>query len=193
RLRRLEGVYANVPFPERAHFVPTVFDPEHYKKLNTPKEFDIAIFGSAEGLREGYILALQNRYGPRFHHFGGFHAADKSYIGIDDYVSKLNATKIFVNTQTYPENRVQLKGKVREALSCGTFLLENENPESRHYLRDTPTIFFSAIQDLYEKIDYYLAHEDEREAIAQTGHDWYLENHSPQKWAAYLLEHLSLR
>jgi len=192
RLRRREGVYADFPFPEKAHFVPTVFDPDHYKKLDVPKEFDVAIFGSAEGLREGYIFALQQRYGARFHHFGGFHAAEHSYIGVTDYVSKINATKIFVNTQTFPQNRIQLKGKVREALSCGTFLLEGENTESRHYLKDTPTVFFSEIQDLYQKVDYYLEHEDEREATAQISHDWYLENHSPQKWARYLLESMNL-
>lgn len=192
RLQRGEGVYADFPNRERAIFLPTVFDPDHYKKLGLPKQYDIAIFGSAEGLREAYITALAHRYGPRFHHFGGFHAADKSYIGIDDYVHKVNATKIFVNTQTYPQNRVQLKGKVREALSCGTFLLENENPESRHYLKDTPVVFFDAIQDLYQKIDYYLEHEAEREAIAQQAHDWYVENHSPRKWGEAVMAGLGL-
>lgn len=192
KLRNREGVYADFPNVERAHFLPTLFDPDHYRKLEIEKQFDIAIFGSAEGLREGYIFALKQRYGSRFQHFGGYHNAARSYIGIADYVQKLNATKIFVNTQTFPQHRLQLKGKVREALSCGTFLLENENPESRHYLKETPTVFFNEIQDLYQKIDYYLEHEAERERIAQESHNWYVQNHNPRKWAGFLCTQMGL-
>ena len=32
-------------------------------------------------------------------------------------------------------------------------------------------VYYESMEDLLQKIDYYLVHEDEREAIAKNGHD----------------------
>jgi len=59
-----------------------------------------------------------------------------------------------------------------EIPACGGFMLHIDNPEVRS-LFDVPTEIdvFSSPDQLNEKIKYYLAHEDEREAMARKAYD----------------------
>lgn len=104
--------------------------------------------------------------------------AEDKFISIEAYVDAINRAKIVVNTQTYVE-RPQIKARVHEVLSCGGFLLEQDNEESREFLDGTGVALFSDIPDLIAKADYYLAHDAERERIARATHEWYSARHSP--------------
>ncbi len=63
-----------------------------------------------------------------------------------------------------------VKGRVFEAISCGALLLESKNACTPAYF--TPGLHyaeFSGMEDLVEKIRYFLDHEEERERIARAG------------------------
>lgn len=65
----------------------------------------------------------------------------------------------------------QLKGRVFEVLHCGAMLLCDVNHHVSHYLRPgVEYVVYRDYEDLVEKASYYLAHEDERRAIARAGH-----------------------
>lgn len=180
RMRAREApYYQDYGHVERVHWFPTVHDPELYRPSANAeaRTSDVAILGSSEGYRRDVVAALAERFGTRFHHLGG-HMAEDKYVSIEAYVDAINRTKIIVNTQTYL-HRQQIKGRVREVLSCGGFLLEQDNPESREFLEGSGVIFFSDMPDLIAKIDYYLAHDAERERIARATHDWYRARYTP--------------
>ena len=60
--------------------------------------------------------------------------------------------------------------RVFDVLACGGFLLTNYQPEIAEYFEDgAELVMYSSIEDLCEKTAYYLAHEEERRAIAEAG------------------------
>lgn len=133
--------------------------------------------GSAEGHRGEIIAALRQRYGAQFQHRGGQMPGEK-HLSLTEYVEAINAAKITINTQTVPE-RVQVKARVREVLSCGGFLLEEDNSESREFLEDSGVAFFDGTPDLFAKIDAYLADEPRRQEAARTAYEWYRARYTP--------------
>lgn len=179
RLRERQPPYAEYTNLEAVHWLPTICDPDIYRPLDLPKTTEIALFGSSEASRRDMIAALTLRYGPRFRHLGGHFASDQ-FLTLEQYIQGLNQTRIVVNTQTFME-RIQLKARVREVLSCGAFLLEQDNEESRRFLEGSGVVLFGSYPDLFAKIDYYLAHDEERESLARQAHEWYRARYSPDR------------
>jgi len=63
-----------------------------------------------------------------------------------------------------------------DILGCGGFLLTNYQPEIVEYFEDgVDLVIYSDFDDLEAKIDYYLAHEEERVAIAHNGREKVIE------------------
>jgi len=58
-----------------------------------------------------------------------------------------------------------------EVPASGGFMLHERTSEAVHYFEDgKECAFFDDADDLVAKIRYYLAHDDERRAIAEAGH-----------------------
>ena len=61
--------------------------------------------------------------------------------------------------------------RVMDVLACKGFLITNYQPEIADYFEiGKELVVFNDFGDLYEKIDYYLAHEEERREIAEAGY-----------------------
>ena len=73
--------------------------------------------------------------------------------------------------EDFPSNRLF------DALACGTFIISDKIP-SANTLFEGSIVTYDGVDDLKEKIDYYLAHEDERVKIAEKGKRIVLENHT---------------
>lgn len=59
-----------------------------------------------------------------------------------------------------------------DILGAGGFLLSNYQPELLDlFVPDEDFVYYESREDLLQKVDYYLCHEDERQAIARNGHD----------------------
>ena len=71
----------------------------------------------------------------------------------------------------FPSNRLF------DALACGTFVISDKIP-SAETIFDNSIITYENIEDLNEKINYYLSHEDERVKIANKGKKIVLEKHT---------------
>lgn len=191
KIKNKKDVYKDYEFGEKVYWLPTLFDPFVYKKQKLKKEIDIAIFGSAEGTRKKWIDYLSASFPNNFKNIGSL--IDKTLsISKNDYVKKINQTKIFINTQTY-DWREQLKGKIREALMCGVFILEEDNAQTRAFIPEGKgIIYFNSKTDLKEKIEFYLENEKEREKIALEGYEWFKQNYSSKKWTKEILKELRL-
>lgn len=83
----------------------------------------------------------------------------------------------------FKKSRINLNISLRSILSgiplrafdimgCGGFLLSNYQEDFlENFTPGEDFVCYESEQDLLQKIDYYLAHEDERQAIAKNGHD----------------------
>ena len=66
-----------------------------------------------------------------------------------------------------------------EALGSGAFLLSDNIPESQNVFKaGEHFVGYDNFDDMIEKARYYLAHEEERERIAQQGHLEALKKHT---------------
>ncbi len=62
--------------------------------------------------------------------------------------------------------------RAMDILGCGGFLLTNYQEDMlQFFLPDEDFVYYESRQDLMDKIDYYLDHDEERKAIAANGHD----------------------
>ena len=65
--------------------------------------------------------------------------------------------------------------------------MEEEFEEDKHL------VFFRSPEELREKVDYYLSHDQEREEIARTGQRYALEHTSYQQRIRKMLEEITCR
>lgn len=67
--------------------------------------------------------------------------------------------------------------RIFDVLSCGGFCLTNYQPEIAEYFEDgVDLVMYYSMEDLLEKVSYYLEHEEERAQIAENGHRKVMEN-----------------
>jgi spore maturation protein CgeB len=66
-----------------------------------------------------------------------------------------------------------------DIMGCGGFLLTNYQEDMlRFFVPGEDFVFYESVNDLMDKLDYYLSHGDERRAIAQSGHQKVARDHT---------------
>lgn len=104
------------------------------------------------------------------------------YCGSVDYWSEMpkvfHASKINLNF-TIPNIKSGIPLRIWDVLGSGGFLLTNYQAEIPYYFKEgEDLVCFDGIDDMREKIAYYLAHEEERKQIAQNGYEKVKKHHS---------------
>jgi hypothetical protein len=172
-------------------------DPELFARRELPKVHDVLLLGSAEGMRVPLIEHVKanlpshiqfTKAGGLVNSAVGTHelGLTDGWLPLDRYIDTINQSKILVCTQTRPE-RIQVKGKVFEFMSCGGFCLIDRNWEYERLIPSDCVAYFDSPQDLVAKIVFYTEHERERLEIAQRGQEWF-RGHFDYKsfWRAFL-------
>ena len=149
----------------RSHRIPVGYSPDiHGHFTGTHKDIDTLFLGDLQIPRRRRLLRRLNRTGLNIIARGSW--TDPSYWG-ECRSALLNRTKIMLNIQRYPG---ELSG-IRLILGMAAKALVISEPmykpvpyiEGVHYI-STP------IEKMSESIRYYLAHQVERERIAEAGH-----------------------
>jgi hypothetical protein len=100
-------------------------------------------------------------------------------LKIEEYANLLQRSRIALNFTMLPQYNVhQSKTRTAEILHCGALLLESANEHTPKRFNSSEYVSFSDIDDLKQKIDYYLKHEDERSIIAKNGHNKVHQNYN---------------
>jgi len=88
------------------------------------------------------------------------------------YAKILSAARINLGLMgVTPEIKDETTTRTYEIPACGGFMLHERAPEVlRLYQEGKEMAAYGSVDELAQKIDYYLAHPDERQAIAQAGH-----------------------
>lgn len=102
-------------------------------------------------------------------------------MNYDQWVKIYSAAKIVLVTHYYnPQVPChQASPKLFEAMACGSFVLVDDQKDVRALFQDgKQVVFFKDAQDLRDKIQYYAAHDKERNVIAQEGQREVLNKHN---------------
>lgn len=104
------------------------------------------------------------------------------YCGSVDYWSEMpkvfRASRINLNF-TIPNIKSGIPLRIWDVLGAGGFLLTNYQAEIPYYFEEgRDLVCFDGINDLREKVGYYLTHEEERQTIALNGYRTVKEKHN---------------
>ena len=104
------------------------------------------------------------------------------YCGSVDYWSEMpkvfRMSKINLNFPI-PNIKSGIPLRIWDVLGCGGFLLTNYQAEIPYYFKEgEDLVCFDGLEDLCEKVGYYLEHEEERKRIAWNGYRKVREKHS---------------
>lgn len=98
-----------------------------------------------------------------------WHGMDSKELQGEDYVRALNATKIaLVFFSTW--NADTFTRRVFEIPACGTMMLSQRTETMQNlYAEDKEAVYFSSADELVDKAQFYLSHDDARRRIAEAG------------------------
>lgn len=168
-------------FPEKYLNLWAPCDPRIFRDPDAERDLDVSHVGSQDAFprRIKTIAALKSE-GIDVIAGGGMGTRNDRRLSQRDYARILQRSRMSLNFSWasegmppawYPLFPDQLKGRVFEIMSCGAMLLESENSQiQRFFIPYEDYVPWSSESDLLDKIRHYLAHEDERAAIARSGH-----------------------
>lgn len=120
------------------------------------------------------ILARRNKVDV-FTKYTDISVANVKLHGPVDYSREMplvfNRSKINLNlTRRGIHSGIPLRAM--DIMGSGGFLLSNFQPDFlEHFVPGEDFVYYESREDLLRKVDYYLSHEEERQAIAKNGHD----------------------
>lgn len=178
------------PLVERYHayqvdavYYPSVYSSRVYcrNEENLDKAHDVAFVGAMRGKagREMYVRALEAAgITVTVHGFG----APAGALNEQQAVSLYRRARINLNFtgsapsplspgETIMQRVRQVKGRCSKLALCGSFVLSEYAPGlERQFVPGREIDVFHDAQELVEKVRHYLAHEEEREAMAARAH-----------------------
>jgi spore maturation protein CgeB len=146
-----------------------------YKKISVPLDVGCSFVGQPHGDRRT-VIGLLRASGIQVQTFG---AGWEKRLSFDEMVAMFNRSKINLNPNNSADaTHKQIKGRNFEVPGCGGFLLTGEAENlGEYYDIDKEIITFSSTGDMIAKVKYYLAHEEQRKAIANAGYERTLREH----------------
>ncbi len=148
-----------------------------HKKLGLPKKHDISFVGS-KTCRRKEILNVLEKY---------FKIFTPNIWDSKEINEVFNESKIVLNIHL--SDLPNIETRLGEVLGSGSFLLTEELSSQDLFIDGEHLVQWHKgdIDDLIEKIQYYLSHEDERERIANNGHQFASKQHTFEKRMQQLL------
>jgi hypothetical protein len=169
-------------------------NPNFFRKMDVKKEYDVTFIGRPTADRPEYLKFLKEN-GVNITLFGGgwekYSDLQNIYQGVlynEDFPKIINQSKINLNfSKTLYKKGAsgQLKSRIFEVPSCGSFMLNEFTTTNIEFINNTKEINFKTKEELLEKINYYLNHEKERENIAKKVQKYIVKHYS---WESLLSE-----
>ncbi|WP_298868601.1 glycosyltransferase [uncultured Gimesia sp.] len=162
---------------ESAHWLPLACDPEIHRPYQATKRFDFSFVGNLVGSERCVLLeSLTQKYPDSF--------VGQKYF--EEMARIYSASRLIFNRSV--KNDVNMR--VFEALGCGGLLLTNdltENGQPELFTDGEHLATYNCPEELFDKLEYYLKHETERDKIAQQGLGLVVSRHTYQHRMKILL------
>lgn len=167
-------IYVPVGYKPSFHFPERPATPEEKTHFTS----DVVFIGGCDQDRTPYFERLvQAIPDVRLHLYGGYWdrhpILGRYHYGFSlgrSYRLALGGAKIAINL-VRRANRDGHVMRTFEIPACGAFMLAERTEEHLElFEEDKEAAYFGSPEELIEKVHYYLAHDDERECIAEAGH-----------------------
>ncbi|MBI5179036.1 MAG: glycosyltransferase [Nitrospinae bacterium] len=148
------------------HWLPLACDPEIHGKKDVPKKYDIGFAGSitqSHQRRAALLAELQKRFNVQV-----------SRVFLEEMAELYSASKIVFNNAI----RDDLNMRVFEALCSGSLLLTDAAAGLEEFFTDGKHLAVYNDGNILEKAAWWLAHDEEREAVARAGREEVLKRHT---------------
>jgi len=197
---------------DNALYLPLAADPDFHKPLDLTSmekhQFgsDVSFLGAGYPNRQ---RAFKRLFGYDFKIWGTEWDNDPAFdpyvqrkgtrISPEDAVRVFNATKVNLNlhSSVRPDELVPkgdfVNPRTFELSACKAFQLVDERDLLPELFRPDELVTFTDMEDLIQKIDYYLVHGDERESIAKKAHGRVLAEHTYARRMRTLLDFIKER
>lgn len=151
-----------------------------YRKLGLPHLYDVTFVGQPHGNRRQVIGSLR-KAGIDVKVWG--YGWPTGRVSQSEMIKIFNQSKINLNLSNASRPGVeQIKGRDFEVPGCGGFLITGYAENIEEYFNvGKEIVCYRDVDDLIDKIRYYLKHDDEREAIANAGYVRVLREHTYEK------------
>lgn len=149
-----------------------------YRPLPVEKKFDVVFIGLPYGDRRLIIKKLMAA-GVKVNTWGYGWPGGKVNQG--EMIKILNQSRIVLNLSNASADKKiqQIKGRDFEVPGCKTLLLTQDLPSLTKYFDiGKEIVAYKNPEDLIEKCRYFLAHNEEREQIAEAGYKRVLREHT---------------
>lgn len=196
----------------KAIFSPCGFNHRLYGRRALPKRYDVSFVGGSHPHRQ-WIISQLRRAGLDVHVWGGgAWGSGVRKLTHEEMVDVFNQSRVNLNLSNSVswdvryltsslrairnaiqsrKTREQLKARHFELCGCGGFQLTYYVEDLEHcYDIGREIMTYMDVDDLIEKIRYYLKHEDEREAIAEAGYRRALADHTYERRFSDLVTHI---
>lgn len=172
---------------ERLFFMPHAAEPDVYKPYDIIKKWDWCFIGH---MNSNERIDLVDRFCREWPvgikgYLGWRRGEVPGYNVFDDVAKKFSMSRIVLNNAI----RNDINMRCFESLACKSFLMTSDIPTLGDVL--TPGVHlvtYKTVDEAVEKAKYYLAHEEEREAIASAGYKEVISNHTYMNRALDILK-----
>ena len=148
---------------KKSYWFPNSYPDELIFPKNIEKTIDIGFCGNV--LNRGHVIDSLDKYDIK---------KDIFVIG-DDMVDVINSYKIHLNCNISND----INYRTFETTGCGTFLLTNYTPGlEKLFDIGKEIVVYNDLNDLDNKVRYYLENEEEREKIAKAGYERSKKDHT---------------
>jgi len=140
----------------KVYWLPLACDPEIHRRHHLPVEYDLCFVGKIWRNRDRITKELKKNF--------------KVFVGrayLHDMARIYSQSKMVLNISY----KGDLNMRIFEAMSCGRLLLTNriQNGLEELFRNEKHLVIYENMEDLFEKVRYYLKEEREREKIALSG------------------------
>lgn len=150
------------------YWLPLACDPEIHSKREVPKKFDISFAGSitdgpAHERRKYLLDSLSSEFDVNIRR-----------VFLTEMAEHFSGGKVVFNNAI----KNDLNMRVFEALCSGSMLLTDDAEGLSDFFTDGKELIIYSDQNIVERADYYIRHDDERERIAKAGREKVLAAHT---------------
>lgn len=158
---------------KKSYWFPNCYPDELMYPKGDKKTVDVGFCGNI--LNRGHVINSLDKYGIK---------KDIFVIG-DDMVNSINSYKIHLNCNISDD----INYRTFETTGCGTFLLTNYTPNLEKLFEiGKEIVVYKDLNDLDDKVKYYLENEEEREVIAKAGYERSRKDHTYYQRAKTLID-----
>lgn len=164
-------------------------DNSMFRPWDKEQDIPVSFLGSGRYNDRAYFISNLVQMVPEFVIRGG---QREENLGSYEYADFIRRSKISINFSLSPANFFQTKGRVFEIFASRSMLLEYKNPATASLFEpNVDYIEFEQLNELVDKIYYYLNNEEERIKISEAGYKKYIGNYTSKHFWDKILNKIS--